>query len=77
MDAIPEIQIHGAIEEQALRSNEALARSALQIELLGRTPEKNASAKPGTQDGIEALRFSVPSLLQAYPSLNSMWRFPV
>jgi hypothetical protein len=46
---------------QALRSedNGSLACSGLQAESMERTPEKDASAEPSTQHGIEAVRFGV------------------
>ena len=46
------------IEGQALRSedNGPLTCSGLQTELVERTPEKNATAKPSTKHGIEAVR---------------------
>jgi hypothetical protein len=49
------------IEGKALRSedNGPVPCSSLQTELVERTPEKDASAEPSTQHGIEAVRFGV------------------
>ena len=67
------------LEERALRreGNGSVPGSGLQTELVERTRGKNASAEASTKDALK-LFVSVPSLLQAHPSSDTVARlFPL
>jgi len=72
-DASPDYALVTAIEGRALQSegNEPVPWSGLQTELLERMPGKNASAEPSTKTALK-LFVSVPSLLQAHPSIDTV-----
>jgi hypothetical protein len=59
------------MEGRALRSegNGPVPWNSLQTELVERTPEKTAIGESSTQEVLK-LFISVPSLLQAHPSVN-------
>jgi hypothetical protein len=56
------------------RGNEPVPWSGLQAEFLERTPEKKASAEPGTKHGIEPVRLCA-SLLRAHLSIDTVSGF--